>query len=164
MEKRVLYGLVVMLMYLVGGGYSQGVVEWIRDKAEWEEILVKTEIHIGVMVTSPLCGAPCDIVNDQVARFVETYGDRIKFYKVNILETLFFALDYKILTVPTVIIFKEGTINIRFESLSDWSMFYELLVNSSIIDFPPDLSPAPAPAPSDSDPDADLPPPLQSGE
>ncbi|KAG2292146.1 hypothetical protein Bca52824_038815 [Brassica carinata] len=125
-----------------------GVVEWIRDKAEWEEILVKTEIHIGVMVTSPLCGAPYDIVNDQVARF----------------ETLFFALDYKILTVPTVIIFKEGTINLRFESLSDWSMFYELLVNSSILDIPPDLSPAPAPAPSDSDPDADLPPPLQSGE
>ncbi|KAG2314009.1 hypothetical protein Bca4012_064633 [Brassica carinata] len=141
-----------------------GIVEWIRDKAEWEEILVEAEIHIGVMVTSPLCGAPCAIVNDHEARFVETYGDRIKFYKVNILEALFFALDYTILTVPTVIIFKEGTIDLRFESLPDWSIFYQLLVNSSIIDSPPDLSPAPSPVPSYSDPDADLPPPPQSGE
>ncbi|KAJ0230079.1 hypothetical protein HA466_0311100 [Hirschfeldia incana] len=157
MEKRVFYSLVVMIMYLVGGGYSQGVVKRIRDKAEWEEILADADHYIGVLVTSPLCGAPCTIVEGQVARFVDDFGLRIRFFTANIWQFLKLEpfLVNILLKSPTVIVFKDGNVIIQYEDLLDWGNLYDLLFGSVILD--------PAPGPSFSEAGADLPPPPQTG-
>ncbi|KAF8079823.1 hypothetical protein N665_0998s0002 [Sinapis alba] len=154
MEKRSLYGLVVMLMYLVGGGYSQGVVKRIRDKAEWEAILADADHYIGLIVTSPLCGAPCAILNDQVAQIVDSFdslGVRIQFFTANLWQAIILS-GRLIESVPTVLIFEHGNVTISYGDLSDWGKFYDLLFESSIFNF--------APAPSG----ADLPLPPQSGQ
>ncbi|CAH8301752.1 unnamed protein product [Eruca vesicaria subsp. sativa] len=160
MEKRIVYGLVVMLMYLVGGGYSQGVVKRIRDKAEWEAILADADHYIGLIVTSPLCGSPCAILNDQVAQIVDSFnsvGVRIQFFTAYLWQA--FILSDWIKSVPTVLIFEHGNVTISYGNLSDWGNFYDILFGSGIFNFAPAPSPSPSPSPSD----ANLPLPPQSG-
>lgn len=130
-----------------------GVVKRIRDKAEWKAILADADHYIGFIVTSPLCGAPCAILNGQVAQIVDSFnslGVRIEFFIVNIWETAILS-DWLIEFVPTVIILRHGNVIIRYEDLLDWGKFYDLLFASSI------FSPAPSPS------EADFPLPPQSG-
>lgn len=129
-------------------------VKWIHGEADWDKILIEVQVPIVVVATSPLCGAPCAILDDQVNQLAKTCGDQIMLYKTNILENPFFARLYKVLNVPTVIIFKDEEVIIRYENLSDWGTLYDLIFNSRILDS----------APSPSDTNAALPLPPRSGE
>lgn len=130
-----------------------GIVKRIRDKAEWEAILADADHYIGLIVTSPLCGAPCAILNDQVVQIVDSLnslGVRIEFFIANIWETAILS-EWLVEFVPTVIILRHGDVIVRYEDLLDWGKFYDLLFGSGI------FSPAPSPS------EVEFPLPPQSG-
>ncbi|CAH2036532.1 unnamed protein product [Thlaspi arvense] len=124
MEKKVLYGLVVMLTYLVGSGFSQVK----NEEAEWELLLTEAQQPIIATVTSSLCGVPCALLEEQVYQLTKTYGDQIIFYKADIIEKPFFAKLYKVLRVPTLIVFKGGKEIKRLEKGFYWGAVYDLII------------------------------------
>lgn len=56
---------------------------------------------------APWCG-PCRFIGPIVEELAREYGDRVKVGKVNIDENEALAFQYDILSVPTLIIFKDG--------------------------------------------------------
>ncbi|KAL0796637.1 hypothetical protein Bca101_068014 [Brassica carinata] len=145
MEKRVLYGL-VMLMYLVGSGFCQGEVQ--SEEVEWERFLMDAQQPILLTLTSSLCGVPCDIVEEQVTQLAKTYGDRIIFYKADILEKPFFTRLYKVVNVPTLIVFKGVKEIKRLESGFYWGAVHDLLFSENIFYTASSESESPSPGPS----------------
>ncbi|CAH8325744.1 unnamed protein product [Eruca vesicaria subsp. sativa] len=127
MEKRVLYGLVVILMCLVGNGFCQGEVQ--GEEVEWERLLMNAQQPILLTLTSSLCGVPCGIVEEQVNQLAKTYDNRIIFYKADILEKPFFSRLYKVVNVPTLIVFKGGKEIKRLDSGFYWGAVHDLLFN-----------------------------------
>ncbi|VYS48441.1 unnamed protein product [Arabidopsis thaliana] len=136
MEKKVLYGL-VMLMYLVGSGFSQGEVTWLSNEVEWRLILTTTQLPIVVTVTSSLCGDRCTILDDQLARLSETYGNLIILRKVNILTNPFFAILYNLVNAPIIIVFQTGKETARLESDLSWGAITDIIDNLSLFAPPP---------------------------
>ncbi|CAA7013779.1 unnamed protein product [Microthlaspi erraticum] len=125
MEKRVLYGLVVILMYFVGSGFGQGLGP--ADESEWNRFLTNAQVPVLLSITSTYCGYPCVIVQDQVAQLAQTYGDKIKFYTADILLHPFFSQLYGELNAPTVIVFESGNEIVRYENIFDWGNIYNLV-------------------------------------
>ncbi|CAA7013785.1 unnamed protein product [Microthlaspi erraticum] len=149
MEKRVLYGLVVMLIYLVGSGFGQGEVRLMIEEAKWTQFLTKTQLPTVLTITSSLCGFPCVVVEDQVARLAQTYGEKVIFNTANILLNPFLVQLYEVVSIPTIIVFKDGKEIFRYEKLSDWEKIYDLVFDSWILDsaMPPSDSASPSPSP-----------------
>lgn len=53
------------------------------------------------------CG-PCQMLSPIVEAMDQKYGDEVEFYKVNVDENQETAIRYDIMSVPTVIFFKNG--------------------------------------------------------
>lgn len=53
------------------------------------------------------CG-PCRIIAPSVEKLAEEYGDRVKFVKVNIDENPSIAMQYRVKSIPTLMILRKG--------------------------------------------------------
>ncbi|CAA7013783.1 unnamed protein product [Microthlaspi erraticum] len=138
MEKRVLYGLVVMLMYLVGSSVGQGEVKLMSEEAKREQSLTETILPQVYAIRSSNCGDPCDVVDDQLTLLAQTYSDKLQFYKGDITTDPSLRDILRITSVPTVIEFKDGlTESRRYQNLSDWSNIYDLVRNDLLGSAPP---------------------------
>lgn len=56
---------------------------------------------------APWCG-PCKILDPILADLEKTYGDRIKFAKMNVDGNQAIAEKYHVMSVPSLVIFKNG--------------------------------------------------------
>ena len=56
---------------------------------------------------APWCG-PCRVVSPIIDDLAEQHGERVKFLKMNVDENLQTQSRYKILSIPTVILFEDG--------------------------------------------------------
>ncbi|CAN8288176.1 unnamed protein product [Cochlearia groenlandica] len=149
MEKMALYGLVIMLIYLVHGGYSQGEMKWMSEETKWDQLLTKTKLPIVVTVTSFLCGVPCAILEEQVAQVAKTNDNHVVFYNAGIFEKSFFAKRYNVLRVPTLLVFKDGIELKRLDKDFYWGVIYDLIFKGNIFDSAPPPTNSAAPSPSD---------------
>lgn len=128
-----------------------GVVQ--TQETEWERFLMNSQQPILLTLTSSLCGVPCDILEEQVTQLARYYGNRISFYKADILKKPFFARLYKVINVPTIIVFKDGKEIKRLENGFYWGAVYDLIFKVNIFAppesaLPPSDSPSPSPSPS----------------
>ncbi|EOA36705.1 hypothetical protein CARUB_v10012238mg [Capsella rubella] len=137
-----------MLMFLVGSGFSQGdQVEWLSNEVEWQQILTTTQLPIVVAVTSSLCGSRCSILDDQLVRLSETYGNLVILLKVDILKHPFFATLYSLATVPIIIVFETRKEIGRLGNDISWDAITDIMDTVSIFPSPPsDFAPTPAPS------------------
>lgn len=51
---------------------------------------------------------PCRVLSLILEELAETYKNKIKFAKLNVEETMNLAQEYEVMSVPTLIIFKNG--------------------------------------------------------
>ena len=64
------------------------------------------------------CG-PCRIMSPIIDKVAEELGDSIKVGKVNTDENMELAVEYGIMSIPTIMIFKQGQVKKVFNGVTD---------------------------------------------
>jgi thioredoxin 1 len=77
------------------------------DDAKFDELVLKAELPVLVDFWAPWCG-PCRMVAPVVDELAEDYEGKISFTKVNVDENPKTASQYGVMSIPTLIIFKDG--------------------------------------------------------
>ena len=76
-------------------------------KADFEEVVLQGEGHILVDYYGDGCG-PCDALLPHIVALEETYGQQVKFVKLNTTKARRLAISQKILGLPVIAIYKDG--------------------------------------------------------
>ena len=78
----------------------------VTDKNFAEDVL-KSEIPVLIDFWAPWCG-PCQMVSPVVEKLSNDYVDKLEFYKMNVDEAPITAQNYGIMSIPTLMLFKNG--------------------------------------------------------
>ncbi len=78
-------------------------------KSNWEEEVLKSDIPVMVDFWAPWC-APCRMVSPIVSELAEEYEGRIKVGQLNTDEESEIAIEYGIMSIPTLMFFKRGEV------------------------------------------------------
>jgi thioredoxin 1 len=76
-------------------------------EATFEQEVLKSETPVIVDFWAEWCG-PCHAVAPVLEKIVEERGDQIKLVKVNIDKEQGLSIKYGVMSIPTMILFKEG--------------------------------------------------------
>ena len=76
-------------------------------EATFEQEVLKSETPVIVDFWAEWCG-PCHAVAPVLEKIVEERGDQIKLVKVNIDQEQGLSIKYGVMSIPTMILFKEG--------------------------------------------------------
>ena len=76
-------------------------------EATFEQEVLKSETPVIVDFWAEWCG-PCHAVAPVLDKIVEEHGDELKLVKVNIDEEQGLSIKYGVMSIPTMILFKEG--------------------------------------------------------
>ncbi|SES84240.1 thioredoxin [Anaerobranca gottschalkii] len=75
--------------------------------ANFNQEVLESEVPVLVDFWAPWCG-PCKMLSPIIDQLVDEYGDKLKIVKVNVDENPDLAGDYGIMSIPTLILFKNG--------------------------------------------------------
>jgi len=75
--------------------------------ATFEDVVGKSTTPMIVDFWAPWCG-PCRMVGPIIDEIAETHGDKVAIGKVNVDENPGIASKYGIMSIPTIILFKDG--------------------------------------------------------
>jgi thioredoxin 1 len=81
------------------------VIDVGADQFQAEVLDAKTPVVVDFW--APWCG-PCKVVAPEVDKLAEQQGDAVKFVKVNIDDCRDVAMEYGIMSIPTVAKFERG--------------------------------------------------------
>jgi len=84
-----------------------GLLEINSDAFEAE--VLKADVPVIVDLWAPWCG-PCKALAPTLEDIAAEYDGKIKIVKVNIDENPTVASNYNVMSIPTLLIFKEGNI------------------------------------------------------
>lgn len=73
-----------------------------------EEVLESKELVV-IDFWAPWCG-PCKMIAPIMEQLNSEYGDKVKFAKLNVDENPRIANDFKVTSIPTIIMFKGGSV------------------------------------------------------
>ena len=91
------------------------------DSGNFNEEINNTEKLVLVDFYATWCG-PCKMLAPVVSEIAEQYKDKLEVYKVNIDENQELALKYDIMSIPTLMFFKNGEVvntSVGFRSKSE---------------------------------------------
>ena len=90
-------------------GTSGGVGVQVVTDATFEAEVLKASIPVLVDFWAPWCG-PCRTLGPVIEKLATAYGGRIKFCKLNVDENRLASGKYQVMSIPTVLLFKNGQI------------------------------------------------------
>ena len=64
------------------------------------------------------CG-PCQLMAPIIESISEEIGDKVKFVKVNTDENMELSMQYRVMSIPTMLVFKRGEIKSTFVGVTD---------------------------------------------
>lgn len=79
------------------------------DDNIFEEQVLKSKMPVVVDFWAPWCG-PCRMVSPIIEELAEEYKEKVKVGKLNVDENTQTAGKYSIMSIPTVVLFKDGQI------------------------------------------------------
>ena len=77
--------------------------------ANFEEEVLKSEIPVLVDLYAAWCG-PCQMMAPVIGQLASEYEGRVKIGKLNVDENPEVMAEYKIMSIPTMIIFRNGEV------------------------------------------------------
>ena len=77
--------------------------------ANFEEEVLKSEIPVLVDFYADWCG-PCQMMAPVIGQLASEYEGRVKIGKLNVDENPEVMAEYKIMSIPTMIIFRNGEV------------------------------------------------------
>ena len=92
----------------------------------FDELVFKSSGTILIDFFAPWCG-PCKMMAPILEDFAEEYAGKVKVYKVDVEAQASLADRLRILSVPTLMVVKDGKIQTRAESALDETGLKELL-------------------------------------
>ena len=92
----------------------------------FENEVIQSEKTVLVDFYAEWCG-PCKIMSPIIDEIAEEVGDTVKVGKVNTDENMNLAEKYGIMSIPTIIIFKNGNIDKTFNGVTAKSEIIEVL-------------------------------------
>lgn len=84
------------------------MVHEITDK-EFEQKILKEQQHALIDIWAPWC-IPCKSLAPIIEKLSEKYTGKCRFYKLNIDKSLSVTSRYKVMSVPTLLIMKDGEV------------------------------------------------------
>lgn len=86
--------------------------ELVFTDANFETDVLQSDVPVLVDFWAPWC-APCKVIAPIVEQIAEEYAGRIKVGKLNTDENQQVAIKYGIMSIPTLMIFKEGQVSAK---------------------------------------------------
>jgi len=79
------------------------------DKTNFEQEVLQSDIPVMVDFWAPWC-VPCRVIAPLVERLAEQYAGQLKVTKLNVDENHELAIRYQVMSIPTLIFFKNGQV------------------------------------------------------
>ena len=73
----------------------------------FESEVIKSAVPVLVDLWAPWCG-PCRMVGPVIEKLAEEYEGKVKFCKLNVDENQQTAAKYSVMSIPTLLFFKNG--------------------------------------------------------
>ena len=86
--------------------------EIIITKENFEKEVLKSDIPVLVDFWATWCG-PCKMIAPVIEEIAEEYEGKVKVGKVNIDEQMDLALEFKVMSIPTIMLFENGEVKKR---------------------------------------------------
>ena len=99
----------ILIRVLLPGGAAEGGVVAVTD-ATFEADVLKATVPVVVDFWAAWCG-PCRALAPVVERLAAQYSGRVRFHKLNVDENPLAARKYQVMSIPTVLVFKNGRIS-----------------------------------------------------
>lgn len=102
------------------------MAELVITKDNFDAEVLNSELPVIVDFWADWCG-PCKKLGPIIAQIAEENEGKVKVGKVNVDEQMLLASKYNIMSIPTVILFKNGMVDktsVGFKSKSDLLEFF----------------------------------------
>lgn len=88
------------------------------NQDDFEQEVLKSDIPVIIDLWAPWCG-PCKALTPNVESVAEDYSGQVKALKLNIDENPTIAARYQIMSIPTLLFFKDGEVVNQIVGLVD---------------------------------------------
>lgn len=101
-------------------------MEYKFTESNFEQEVLKAELPVLVDFYADWCG-PCKMMSPNIGRLAREYDGKIKVGKVNVDENGNLAGSYGVMSIPTIILFKDGKEAARNIGYVDFSELEEFI-------------------------------------
>ncbi|MGI0090496.1 MAG: thioredoxin [Nitrososphaerales archaeon] len=81
----------------------------VGTDSNWKQEVEQSQMPVVVDFWAPWCG-PCRMVSPVIEKLAEKYNGRLKVVKVNVDDNQAIAMKFNIMSIPTIMLFKDGRV------------------------------------------------------